>query len=181
MSWHKTPCCSIWPFAIRFRFTQQNKDLRSYQTSPSAFSIQVASPLRLVSHNRAQRGGEIIGNLLLHLQGHSRWFQWEHKNIVFQQQDSGRGIPSTAEQMSLLEDFVFFLFSSPTTLLGAVALLLVLYAVSSNFTSEKMGKEPPGPWPLPLLGNLLQLDLKKPHKTLHEVRSAHLSLNKSIL
>ncbi|XP_051245386.1 cytochrome P450 2K1 isoform X1 [Dicentrarchus labrax] len=68
--------------------------------------------------------------------------------------------------MSPLEDFVFFLFSSPTTLLGAVALLLVLYLVSGSFTSHKVGKEPPGPRPLPLLGNLLQLDLKRPYKTL---------------
>ncbi|XP_035510986.1 cytochrome P450 2K1-like [Morone saxatilis] len=71
--------------------------------------------------------------------------------------------------MSPLEDFVFFLFSSPTALLGVVALLLVLYLVSGSFTSHKVGKEPPGPRPLPLLGNLLQLDLKRPYKTLCEL------------
>ncbi|XP_070779250.1 cytochrome P450 2K1-like [Enoplosus armatus] len=71
--------------------------------------------------------------------------------------------------MSLLADFVFFLFSSPTTLLGAVALLLVLYFVPGSFASQETGKEPPGPRPLPLLGNLLQLDLKRPYRTLCEL------------
>ncbi|XP_067427297.1 cytochrome P450 2K1-like [Thunnus thynnus] len=71
--------------------------------------------------------------------------------------------------MSPLEDFVFFLFSSPTTLLGAVAVLLVLCLVSSSFTSQEIGREPPGPRSLPLLGNLLQLDLKRPYKTLCEL------------
>ena len=74
--------------------------------------------------------------------------------------------------MSPLEDFVFFLFSSPTTLLGAVAVLLVLCLVFSSFTFQEIGREPPGPRPLPLLGNLLQLDLERPYKTLCEVSVA---------
>ncbi|XP_053195233.1 cytochrome P450 2K1-like [Scomber japonicus] len=71
--------------------------------------------------------------------------------------------------MSPLEDLVFFLFSSPTTLLGAVAVLLVLCLVSSSFSSQEIVREPPGPRPLPLLGNLLHLDLKRPDKTLCEL------------
>ena len=77
--------------------------------------------------------------------------------------------------MSLLEDFVFYLFSSPTTVLGLVALLLVLYLVSSSLISQEMGKGPPGPRPLPLLGNLLQLDLNRPYQTLCDVSKALLS------
>ncbi|XP_073349825.1 cytochrome P450 2K1-like isoform X1 [Pagrus major] len=70
--------------------------------------------------------------------------------------------------MSLLVDFITFLFSTPTTLLGTVVLLLIIHLLSNGFITQKM-EEPPGPWPLPLLGNLLQLDLKRPYKTLCEL------------
>ena len=51
---------------------------------------------------------------------------------------------------------------STVTLLGAVLFLLVFYLFFSGSNSEEKGMEPPRPRPLPLLGNMLQLDLKKP-------------------
>ncbi|KAJ8362813.1 hypothetical protein SKAU_G00116440 [Synaphobranchus kaupii] len=54
----------------------------------------------------------------------------------------------------------------PLTLLGVVLVLFVLYLLSS---SSGAGKDPPGPRPLPLLGNLLRLDLKQLHVSLCEM------------
>ncbi|CAM4334657.1 unnamed protein product [Leuciscus chuanchicus] len=69
--------------------------------------------------------------------------------------------------MAVIESLLQFL--STGTLLGALLLLLVLYLLSSGSRSQKEGKEPPGPKPLPLLGNLLTFDLKRPFDTLCEL------------
>ncbi|KAJ7989879.1 hypothetical protein DPEC_G00309050 [Dallia pectoralis] len=55
------------------------------------------------------------------------------------------------------------------TILGAILLLLVLYLFYSGSWSDVRKTEPPGPRPLPLLGNMLQLDLKRPYRTLCEL------------
>nr|XP_015801058.2 cytochrome P450 2K1 [Nothobranchius furzeri] len=72
-------------------------------------------------------------------------------------------------QMELLKDFIFLLVSSPTTALGTVLILFILYFVAVSFASRDRRPEPPGPRHLPLLGNLLQLDLSRPHRTLCEL------------
>ncbi|XP_005929970.1 cytochrome P450 2K1 isoform X1 [Haplochromis burtoni] len=65
---------------------------------------------------------------------------------------------------------VFLQCFSSLFLLGAVIVLLLIYLISSSsFSTQKHGNEPPGPRPLPLFGNLLQLDLKKPYNTLLEL------------
>uniref|UniRef100_A0A668A117 Cytochrome P450 2K1-like n=1 Tax=Myripristis murdjan TaxID=586833 RepID=A0A668A117_9TELE len=56
-----------------------------------------------------------------------------------------------------------------TILLGTVVFLLVFHLFSSSVSSQEKMKEPPGPKALPLLGNLLQMDLKRPYITLCEL------------
>ncbi|XP_071323939.1 cytochrome P450 2K1-like [Trachinotus anak] len=57
--------------------------------------------------------------------------------------------------------------SSSFSLLGTLMILLLVYLIFTFcFTSHEDKKEPPGPRPLPLLGNLLQLDLRRPYNTL---------------
>uniref|UniRef100_A0A8C1Q3Y8 Cytochrome P450 2K1-like n=1 Tax=Cyprinus carpio TaxID=7962 RepID=A0A8C1Q3Y8_CYPCA len=64
-------------------------------------------------------------------------------------------------------------FSSTGTLLGALLLLLVLYLLSTGSKTQKEGKEPPGPKPLPLLGNLLTLDLTRPFDAFFELSKTY--------
>ncbi|XP_065109227.1 cytochrome P450 2K1-like [Paramisgurnus dabryanus] len=64
-------------------------------------------------------------------------------------------------------------FSSSGTLLAALLVFLVLYVLSSNSKSHKEGEDPPGPKPLPLLGNLLTLDLERPFDTLCELSKTY--------
>ncbi|XP_008311799.1 cytochrome P450 2K1-like [Cynoglossus semilaevis] len=66
--------------------------------------------------------------------------------------------------------FDVLLSSSSGSLLAALLILLLLYFISSwNFSSQEKGNEPPGPKPLPLIGNLLQVDLDRPYKSLLEL------------
>uniref|UniRef100_A0A8C6TLI1 Uncharacterized protein n=1 Tax=Neogobius melanostomus TaxID=47308 RepID=A0A8C6TLI1_9GOBI len=65
---------------------------------------------------------------------------------------------------AISRSFVFSLFTNPGTVLGAVLVLLLFYL----FYGLGSDQGPPGPRPFPVVGNLLQLDLKQPYNTLME-------------
>ncbi|XP_062264112.1 cytochrome P450 2K3-like [Platichthys flesus] len=68
--------------------------------------------------------------------------------------------------MATMEEFLLH-YTNTTTPISTLLTLLILYLVSSGFSPQ--GQEPPGPRPLPLLGNLLLLDPKSPHTALYEL------------
>ncbi|XP_063045962.1 cytochrome P450 2K1-like [Engraulis encrasicolus] len=69
--------------------------------------------------------------------------------------------------MALLEGLLQASGSSQLLVAALVLLLAYLYTTSKGNTRK--GKEPPGPKGIPILGNLLQLDLKKPYESLYEL------------
>ncbi|XP_072549611.1 cytochrome P450 2K1-like [Salminus brasiliensis] len=73
--------------------------------------------------------------------------------------------------MALVEGLL--LQATSTGLLLGVVVLLVVYFLSSASRFKEEDNEPPGPKPLPLLGNLLQLDLNSPHESLCELAKTY--------
>nr|AGN04287.1 cytochrome P450 [Oryzias melastigma] len=62
---------------------------------------------------------------------------------------------------------------SSVSLVGILAALLLYFISNFIFSSGQNGEEPPGPRPLPIIGNLLQIDLKRPYKTFEESRRTY--------
>ncbi|KAJ8254173.1 hypothetical protein COCON_G00207850 [Conger conger] len=60
-------------------------------------------------------------------------------------------------------------------LLGAVLVLFLHYVITSTL---RFRREPPGPRPLPIIGNLLQLDLNRPYHSLYELSKTYGSVFK---
>ncbi|XP_030591206.1 cytochrome P450 2K1-like [Archocentrus centrarchus] len=70
----------------------------------------------------------------------------------------------------MLEDL---LQTSTSVLLLGVIFGLLIFHVLFTSSSSKERREPPGPKPLPLLGNLLQVDLKRLDKSLFDLSKRH--------
>ncbi|KAL7378220.1 hypothetical protein ABVT39_010465 [Epinephelus coioides] len=79
----------------------------------------------------------------------------------------------------MLEDL--FQSSTSVSLLVAIMCLLVLHRFYSSFNSRDNKREPPGPKPLPLLGNLLQVDLKQLDSSLVDVRKNNVVLSIALI
>ena len=79
----------------------------------------------------------------------------------------------------MLED----LFQSSTSVFLSVAIvvLLGLQFIYSSFSSNSRKREPPGPRHFPLLGNLLQVDLKRLDRSLVDVRNVLFVLSYVVL
>ncbi|KAM9456705.1 cytochrome P450 2K4-like [Clarias gariepinus] len=73
---------------------------------------------------------------------------------------------------------LFLQATGTTILLGFVVLLVVIYFYLSGSSFKEEPNEPPGPKPLPFLGNLLQIDLARPHESLSELAKTYGSVFK---
>uniref|UniRef100_A0A3B4H2J0 Cytochrome P450 2K1-like n=1 Tax=Pundamilia nyererei TaxID=303518 RepID=A0A3B4H2J0_9CICH len=65
-------------------------------------------------------------------------------------------------------DMLYVLLQGIYSIVLCLTVLLLIHCLFSNITQND-GKEPPGPTPLPIFGNFLQLYLKKTHVTLLEL------------
>ncbi|XP_017344236.1 cytochrome P450 2K4 [Ictalurus punctatus] len=77
-----------------------------------------------------------------------------------------------------MAESLFLQATGTSILLGVVVLIVVIYFYLSGSSFKEDTNEPPGPKPLPLLGNLLQLDLDRPHESLSELAKTYGSVFK---
>ncbi|XP_077345204.1 cytochrome P450 2K4-like [Lithobates pipiens] len=61
----------------------------------------------------------------------------------------------------------------PVMILLSVAVILFLALVYSSTKEDKYKNFPPGPRPLPIIGNVLSIDMYKPHKTFIELSKTY--------